>query len=146
MNFGLVDGLVLVDVADHLLDTAEASVGLSRGLLRQLRLISGVDGVLVGFIGLGGGETNAVLRARIHVLDRLAVAGREFIQFVQPVADRPSLALHIFLAGKRIDAAPAAFAGRWLQRLSGCALGGLISGSSLHSLRGLASRRLVLRI
>ena len=59
-NFGLSCGLVLIDVGDHLLDRVQAGVRLLRGLLRGLRLVAGVDGMLVGLIGLVRSEQDSL--------------------------------------------------------------------------------------
>ena len=67
------------------------------------------------------------LRARIGVLDRLGVRGRQVIEFVHAIADGSGLPLHIFLARERIDLAPETFSEcpvarpacrwrRWLRR------------------------------
>src|ERR1019366_5716481 len=52
-DFGLRGGLVLVNVAHHLLDAGKAGIGLLRGLLRRLGLVAGINGMQVGFVGLG---------------------------------------------------------------------------------------------
>ena len=52
-NLGLVSRFVLVDIADHLLHRGQTGVGLSRGLLRGLSFVTGIDGVLVSLVCLG---------------------------------------------------------------------------------------------
>ena len=124
-----VRSLVLIDVADDLLDRGQAGVGLGRGLLRHLGLVAGVNRVLVGFGGLGRGQADAFLGARIGVLDHLGVRGRQLVQFVDAVTDGRGLPLHIFLAGKGIDLAPEALMRVGLQ--SGLAAGAGSGGSGL---------------
>ena len=60
-NFGLVRSLVLVNVADHGFDRLDAGGDLLRGLLRRGGLVAGVDGVLVGLVGLVRGQLDAGL-------------------------------------------------------------------------------------
>src|SRR5579864_6819375 len=135
-DFSLVRGLVLIDVAAHVLDVLYSAGDLLRGLLRRGSLVAGVDGVLIGCIGLIGGQLDAGGGARIDVLDLLAVAGSQFIELIHAVADRLSLALHIFLAGERIDPSPEAFARRSSERrLARSVAAGGISRRRL-SLRG----------
>ena len=106
----------------------QAGGGLGRGLLGGIGAVAGVDGVLVGFVGLGRGQLDALLRARIDVLDHLAVGGGEFIELVDAIADRRGLALHVLLAGKRIQLAPESFVGIRLQRMFAGRVVGLGSG------------------
>ena len=97
-----------------------------RGTLRLLGAIPGVDRVLVSFVRLGGSELNALLRARIDVLDHLAVAGGKLIELVDAILDGLSLPLHILLAGKWVQVAPETFVSIRLQGLlaAGAGLGG----------------------
>jgi len=135
-DFGLVRSLVLVDVADHGLNVLDASGDLLRGLLRRSGLVAGVDGVLVGFIGLVGSEFNARLRTRVDVFDLLGVGRGQFVEFVNAVTDRFSLPLYIFLAGERIHASPEALTrGRSQRRFASGVAGAGISRTGL-SLRG----------
>ena len=60
-DFNLRGRLVLVEVSDDLLHRAEPLAGLLRSLSRLLGAVSGVDGVGVGFVGLGAGQANAFL-------------------------------------------------------------------------------------
>ena len=92
-DFSLVRGLVLIDIADYGLNILHASGDLLRGLLRGGGFVAGVDGVLVGFIGLVRGELDARLRARVNVFDLLAVARGQFVEFVDAVTDRFGLTL-----------------------------------------------------
>ena len=96
------------------------------GLLRQLGFVSRLDGVLVGFVGLGRGQANAFLCARIDVFDHLAVGGRQLIEFIDAIPDGLGLPLDILLAGERIQFAPETFVGIWLQGL-------FAAGSSLSA-------------
>ncbi len=100
-DLSLVRGLVLVDVADHGLDGLDAGGDLLRGLLRGGGLVAGVDGVLIGGVSLVGSELDASLGARVGVFDRLAVAGGQFIEFVDAVADRLGLAASHRSCGRR---------------------------------------------
>src|SRR4029077_988017 len=108
-DFSLRRGLVLIDVTYYLFHRGETGVGLSGGLLGHLGFISGVNGVLVGFVGLSRRQLNPLLRTRISVLDHLAIGRCKVVQFVYPVTNRGSLPLHILLARERIDLAPEAF-------------------------------------
>ena len=139
-NFGLGGGLVLIDVGDHLLDRVQTRVSLLRGLLRGLRLVAGLDGMLIGFAGLGRSELDSLLRARIGILDRPGVGGSQLIEFVDAVADWLRLPRDIFLARERIQVTPEAFASL---RLQGIFAGGAVGpGGRLG--RGLRGRRLSL--
>ncbi len=123
-DFGLGRGLILIDVGDHLLDRVQTGVRLLRGLLRGLRFVAGVDGMLIGFVGLGRRELDSRLRARIGILDRLGVGGSQLIEFVDAVADRLGLARNVFLTRERIQAAPETFTGLRLQgRFAGGGVG-----------------------
>ncbi len=68
-DFSLGRSLVLVDVADNLLDGGQAGVGLGGSLVRQGRLVAGINGVLVSFVGFRGSQTDAFGRARIDIFD-----------------------------------------------------------------------------
>src|SRR5262249_32381306 len=107
--------LVLVDVADHGLNRLNLGRGLLGGLLRYGCFIASVDSVLIGLIGLVGSQLDASLRARIGVFNRLAVGSGQVIEFVDAIADRLGLALHILLAGERIDPSPEAFTAGWCE-------------------------------
>ena len=72
-DFRLICRLVLVDIGDNLLDRVQAGVGLLRGLLRGLRLVPGVDCVLVGFISLRRSQLDSLLSAGVGVFDRFRV-------------------------------------------------------------------------
>src|SRR5258708_20132103 len=92
-------------------------MGLLRGLLRRLRPGAGVDGMLIRLIRLRGRELNSLLRARIGVLDRLAVGGGQLIEFVDAVADGLGLTRNVFLTRERFHVTPKAFTGLRLQGL-----------------------------
>src|SRR5581483_141137 len=98
-------------------DGVQAVAGLKRGLVGLLRAVAGIDGVLVGLRGLGVSIADALLRAGVNVLDLASVRRSQVIQLVHTVADRAELALHVLLAGERIDFAPEALARVRLQRL-----------------------------
>src|SRR5215472_7608507 len=91
-------------------------VCLLRGLLSLGGAVASVYCVLIGFVSLVRRQLDAVLGTGIDVLDRLAVVGRELIQFVDPVADRLGLLLHVLLAGERIQLSPESFVGLRLER------------------------------
>src|SRR5207302_4119685 len=78
-DFGLGGSLVLVDVANHLLDRREAGRSLLRGLLRLLGTVAGIGGVLVGFVRLGRRQLDALRCAAVDVLDHLAIRGGELV-------------------------------------------------------------------
>src|SRR5947207_1461285 len=84
-DLSLIRGLVLIDIADHLLDRSQAGVGLGRGLLRGLGLVAGVNSMLVGFVRLGGSEADTFLGTRIRILNHFAIGRGEFIKLVDPV-------------------------------------------------------------
>src|SRR6266700_1643172 len=94
--------------------------------------------MLISFVGLGRGQTDAFLGARIDVLDHLAVGGGQFVELVDAIPDGLGLPLDILLASKRIQLAPETFMGVWLQRLfaAGSSLSGC--GSVLVSWGGLS--------
>jgi hypothetical protein len=146
----------LVDVADYRFNRGETAVGLSCRLLGHLSFVAGVYSVLVGFVGLGRGQLDALLGAAIHILNHPGVAGGEFVEFIHAVADGLGLALYILLAGKRINFAPETFASFCLQRLFAGGADSLRGGGSglvcarwsrrrcLGSRHGLTGGRLVL--
>ena len=115
-DFGLVRGLVLVDVADHVLDRLHPGGYLLRGILRLGGFVAGVYGVLVSFVRLVRSQLDASGSARIDVLDLLAVLRSQLIEFIDAVPDGLGLPLYVVLAGERIDASPEAFTGRSGQR------------------------------
>src|SRR5208337_2330163 len=116
-DFGLGRGLVLIGVGNHLLDRVQTAVGLLRGLLRGLRFVAGLDGMLIGLVGLQRSKLDSLLRARIGILDRRGVGGGQLIEFVEAVADRLRLPRNVFLARERIQVTPEAFASLRLQRV-----------------------------
>ena len=67
--------------------------------------------MLIGFVGLGRGKLNALLSARVGILDLLSVRGGKLVEFVDAVTNRSGLPLHVFLAGKGIDLAPETLVG-----------------------------------
>jgi tryptophan synthase alpha chain len=57
--------------------------------VRLYRALVGLSSAHVGFVGLGGRQTNAFLGARVYVLDLARVLGRELvIQLVTPLTPR----------------------------------------------------------
>jgi hypothetical protein len=64
-NLGLIRGLVLVNVADYLLNGVQAIAGLKCGLVGLLSTIAGIGSVLIGGGSLRGSLTDAFLRASI---------------------------------------------------------------------------------
>ena len=54
-DFSLIRGLVLIDIANHLLDRLDTRGSLLRGLLCHGGLIARIHGVLIGFVGFIGG-------------------------------------------------------------------------------------------
>ena len=114
-DFGLRRRLILIDVGDHLLDRVQARVCLLRSLLSGLRFVVGIDGMLIGLIRLGRSQLDSLLRARIGIFDRLAVRGRQLIEFVDAVADGLRLARDVFLARKWVQVSPEALASFRLQ-------------------------------
>src|SRR5437868_4317190 len=130
---------IVLQQADFHATTADSLVlALGGSLLRQLGLGFRVDGMLISFVGLGRGQTDAFLGTRIDVLDHLAVGGGQFVELVDAIPDGLGLPLDILLAGKRIQLAPETFMGVWLQRLfaAGSSLSGC--GSVLVSWGGLS--------
>ena len=91
-DFSLRSRLILIDVADYVLDGIQASAGLQCGLVRLLRTIARVNGVLIGLRRLCVGLTNAFLGARVHVLDLASILGGQIVEFIHPIADRAQLA------------------------------------------------------
>src|SRR3989442_5410774 len=126
-NLGLGSSLVLIDVAYHLFHRGETGVGLGGRLLRHLGLVTGIDRMLVGFVGLTGRQPDTFRCPRVRVLDHLAVGCGELIEFVDAVPDGRRLPLHVLLAGKGIQMAPEALVGIWLQRLFAAGASGLRS-------------------
>ena len=148
-DLGLGRGLILIDVADHLLHGIQTIAGLERSLVGLLCLAARFGGVLVSFGGLGGRLADALLRTRVDILDLLGVLRGEIVEFVHPIADRAELPLYVLLAGEGIDLAPKALAIvrlQWLARrevLIGTQV--LIGTGRLRRLvraRSLAGRRL----
>jgi hypothetical protein len=92
--------------------------GLGCGGVRLLGPIAGVQCVLVGFVRLVRGNTNAFLRAGVYVFDVLRVLRRQFIEFVYAVPDWRHLALYVLFAGERVQMPPESFTGVRLQRLA----------------------------
>ena len=69
-DFGLGRGLVLIDIGNYLFDGGQASVRLLRGLLRGLRPVAGVDGMLIGFIGFADASwIPCCARASVSLID-----------------------------------------------------------------------------
>src|SRR5205085_1326192 len=72
-DFGLVAGLVLINVADYAFNRGQASVGLGRGLLCLSGLVAGINRMLVGFTGLCRWR---YLRRRCLMTTKLVMIGR----------------------------------------------------------------------
>ena len=116
-DLSLRSRLILVNVADHLLDRVQASAGLNRRLVRLLCAITGVNSVLVGLRRLRVCLANTFLRAGINILDLAGILCRQIVEFIYPIANRAELSLHVLLASEWIHLAPEAFPGFRLQRL-----------------------------
>ena len=64
------------------------------------------------------------VRATVDVLDHLGVGRGQLIEFVDAIADRRGLALHVLLASEGIDLSPEAFVRVRLQRGLAAGAGG----------------------
>ena len=113
---GLVGRFVLVDIADDLLDAGQTGVGLGRGLLRCLGLVAGVDSMLVGVVRFVGRQLMPCWARESTSLIILLFAAVSSSSSFKRSRIGLSLPLHIFLAGKRIQMSPEAFARGRLQR------------------------------
>ena len=123
-----------------LLDGGQPGGLLGGSLLRRIGAVARVDRMLVGFIRFAGSQLDALLGARIDVLDHLRVRRGQFVELVHAIPDRRGLPLHVLLAGEGIYLAPEAFMRIGLQRIfSGGGVG--LSGSRSSG----GSRALILR-
>ena len=110
-------GLELVDVGYDLLHRVQTFGGLGRGLVSKLGAVAGVNSVLVGFVGAQAGHADTFGGARVNVLDHLGVGRGQLVELVHASAHRIKLALHVLLAGERVQMSPEAFLAVVLQRI-----------------------------
>ena len=62
--------------------------------------------MLLGHLGLGGSQLNALLGTGIHVPDHFSVRRGQRIEFVDPVLDALHIPPYVLLAGKWVQDEP----------------------------------------
>src|SRR5690348_4226676 len=92
-------GMVVVQVGDRVGQRSNPIAGGSGRLLRLVGGLAGGLGLLLDFRRLVVHSQNALLRARINVLDVAAVLGREVIEFVDLVGGGGNFVADVLLAG-----------------------------------------------